>query len=214
MNSRKTESREADYRAAGFSGELGFGSTPALIVIDMMMSYFDSTSPMYAGVEAVVESSRRVIDAALTYDVPVFFTQQVYDVSLENSVYVRKVPALKLLRRGSVLSRLHAAIPVEKGTSIIKLYPSAFHGTDLGHRLAALSIDTLIITGLTTSGCVRATTMDTLLHGLIGIVVQEAVGDRDQRAHESNLFDINAKLADVRSEGDVVAWIRARHSRS
>jgi maleamate amidohydrolase len=68
-------------------------------------------------------------------------------------------------------------------------------------------VDTLIITGLTTSGCVRATAMDTLLHNLSGIVVREAVGDRDQRQHEANLFDINAKLGDVRSEAEVIAWL-------
>jgi nicotinamidase-related amidase len=205
-----TASRDADYRSAGFSGALGFGGTPAVIVIDMVMSYFDRASPMYAGVEDAAASSARIVDAALAAGIPFFYTQQFFDASLERSVYARKVPALRLLERDSALARLHPSVPAARGTPIVKLYPSAFYRTNLAERLRALSVDTLIITGLTTSGCVRATAMDTLLHDLTGVVVREAVGDRDARAHEANLFDIHAKLADVRSETDVLAWIGAR----
>jgi maleamate amidohydrolase len=205
-----TQSREADYRSAGFSGTLGFGRTPALIIIDMMMSYFDRASPMYAGVEAVAESNLRLIAAARAKAIPLFFTQQVHDQSAAATVYARKVPALKLLNPGSALAQLHPAMPVDSGTVIVKRYPSAFYRTDLADRLLALKVDTLVITGLTTSGCVRATAMDTLLNDLTGIVVREAVGDRDHRVHEANLFDIDAKLADVRSEADVLAWINGQ----
>ncbi|HLX26913.1 MAG TPA: isochorismatase family protein [Casimicrobiaceae bacterium] len=202
-----TSSRDADYRSAGFAGKLGFGKRPAVIVIDMVMAYFDRTSPMYAGVEAVAESARRVVDAALSSGVPVFFTQQFFDDALAGGVYARKVRALQLLRRDSALAELHPSVPVERGTIVVKRFPSAFHGTGLNARLRALQVDTLIVTGLTTSGCVRATAMDALLHDFIGVVVREAVGDRDARAHEANLFDIHAKLADVQSEGDVIGWL-------
>ena len=87
--------------------------------------------------------------------------------------------------------------------------PSAFHKTDLADRLRSLGVDTLILTGLTTSGCVRATAMDTMLNGFLGAVVREAVGDRNKAQHEANLFDIDAKLVDVRSEADVLAWLRS-----
>lgn len=197
-------SRDADYLAAGFSGRLGWGRNPALIVIDMMMNYFEPSSPMYAGVEAVAESNVRLLAAAYDKGIPVFLTQQFYEESSDDNVYVRKVPALKLLRRGSPLAELHPSLRTEHATVLVKHFPSAFHRTDLAARLRSLGVDTLIITGLTTSGCVRATAMDALLNDLTGIVVQEAVGDRDRRAHEANLFDINAKLADVWSEAEVL----------
>jgi maleamate amidohydrolase len=200
---------EQDYRGAGFAGQIGFGSRPALIVIDMMMNYFDRTSPMYARVEDVAESSARLAELAIQKNVPIIFTKQFYDQDQEDSVYVRKVPALKMLRRDSPLTNLHPAMPTRNGKVLVKKYPSAFYKTDLAMQLRALGVDTLIIAGLTTSGCVRATAMDTLLHDLAGIVVREAVGDRDDRAHEANLFDINAKLADVRSEREVTEWINS-----
>lgn len=201
---------EDDYRGAGFAGRIGFGRRPAVLVVDMMMNYFDRSSPMYAGVEKVLESNVRLLDVALAKDVPVIFTQQFFEEPGDDGVYVRKVPALKMLRRGSPLTALHPALPAARGTVLVKHFPSAFHRTDLRARLAAQGIDTLLITGLTTSGCVRATAMDTLLDDLSGIVVREAVGDRDQRAHEANLFDIDAKLADVRGEAEVIAWLRQR----
>jgi maleamate amidohydrolase len=203
-------SRIDSYRAAGFGGELGLGRQPALVVVDLMMAYFDKSSPMYAAVENVAESVIRLVDVACRHDVPVFFTQQFYEGSATNEIYARKVPALKLLRRGSPLPALLPTLGADRGTVIIKSYPSAFHGTDLADRLAALGVDTLLITGLTTSGCVRATAMDALLNGLIGVVVREAVGDRDYVQHRANLFDINAKLGDVRGEDEIVTWLGRR----
>lgn len=199
---------DVDYRSAGFAGSLGFGSNPAMIVIDMVMAYFDRSSPMYAGVEAVAESNQRLLEAAYRQRIPVIFTRQFFEESASNVVYVRKVPALKLMRPGSPFTELEPSLPTHDASIIIKHFPSAFHRTDLAARLELLGVDTLIITGLTTSGCVRATAMDALLHNLNGIVVREGVGDRNQRQHESNLFDINAKLADVRSEAEVIGWLR------
>lgn len=197
-------SREEDYLAAGFSGRLGWGRKPALIVIDMMMNYFERSSPMYAGVEAVAECNVRLLASAHAKGIPVFLTQQFYEEPNDDNVYVRKVPALKLLRRGSPLAELHPSMRTDRATILVKHFPSAFHRTDLAARLRSLEVDTLIITGLTTSGCVRATAMDALLNDFAGIVVREAVGDRDKRIHEANLFDINAKLADVWSEAEVL----------
>ena len=201
-------SPEDDYREAGFAGRIGFGRRPALIIIDMMMNYFDKTSPMYARVENVAESSARLAEIAFQKRVPIIFTQQFYEEGQDQTVYGRKVPALKMLRRNSPMTQLHPAMPTSHGKVLEKRYPSAFYKTDLALELKATGVDTLIISGLTTSGCIRATAMDTLLHDLAGIVVREAVGDRDERAHEANLFDINAKLADVRSEREVTEWIK------
>lgn len=201
---------EEDYRKAGFAGELGLGQRPALLVVDMMMAYFDHASPMYAGSKPVLEGTLSLIQVARARNVPVIFTQQFNDPAASQTPYARKVPALKLLDRGSSLSALHPSLPLEYGTILVKRFPSAFHKTNLAERLAALRVDTLIITGLTTSGCIRATAMDTMLNGLIGVVVREAVGDRNLRQHEANLFDIHAKLADVRALAEVGAWLETR----
>ena len=200
---------EEDYRSAGFTGQVGFGKRPAMLVIDMMMNYFETSSPMFAGVESVAESNKRLIELAYTRGIPVIFTQQFYEEPTDDSVYVRKVPALKMLRRGSPLTLLHPSLPTRQGRVMVKHYPSAFHRTDLDAQLKALGVDTLILTGLTTSGCVRATAMDTLLNDYAGIVVREAVGDRDRKIHETNLFDINGKLADVRGESEVSQWMKS-----
>jgi maleamate amidohydrolase len=139
----------------------------------------------------------------------VFFTRQVFAEPDDDGVYARKVPALKLLRPGSKLAELHPDLRSDPGEVFVKHYPSAFHRTDFADRLRRLGVDTLIITGLTTSGCVRATAMDCLLHDLHGIVVREAVGDRDRAAHEANLFDIDSKLADVNPLLQVIEWIES-----
>ena len=206
----KKGSREADYRSAGFRGDIGFGTRAAVVVVDVVLAYFDRSSPMYAGVEDVLDSTVRLVRAARAAEVPVFFTRQLFDELDDDGVYARKVPALKLLRPGSKLAELHPDLPVDPDEVLIKHYPSAFHGTDLADRLRRLGVDTLIIAGLTTSGCVRATAMDCLLHDLHGIVVREAVGDRDRAAHEANLFDIDSKLADVKRLADVIEWIQSR----
>ncbi len=200
-------SSEEDYRAAGFAGTLGFGHRPALLVVDMMMAYFDRSSPMYAGVEGVIPPTLALIAAARRRGAPVILTQQFNDPGAADTVYARKVQALKLLDRDSPFAALHPDLPAGDEPVLVKGFPSAFYRTDLAERLAAHRVDTLIITGLSTSGCIRATAMDTMLHGLIGIVVREAVGDRNLQQHEANLFDINAKLADVRSLAEVEAWL-------
>ena len=210
MNGAKKGSREAEYRSAGFRGDIGFGTRGAVIVIDMMLAYFDRSSPMYAGVEDVLDPTARAVRAARAARMPVFFTRQLFEELDEDGVYVRKVPALKLLRPGSKLAELHPDLPAKPEEVLVKHYPSAFHRTDFADRLRRLRVDTLVMTGLTTSGCVRATAMDCLLHDLRGIVVREAVGDRDCAAHEANLFDIDSKLADVRRLQEVIEWIRAR----
>lgn len=210
MSGSKKLSRQADYRSAGFWGDIGFGARGAVVVVDVVMAYFDRSSPMYAGVEDVLEPIVRLVRAARPAGMPVFFTRQLFEERSNDGIYVRKVPALKLLRPGSKLAELHPDLPAEPNEVFVKHYPSAFHRTDFADGLKRLGVDTLIMTGLTTSGCVRATAMDCLLHDLHGVVVREAVGDRDRAAHEANLFDIDNKLADVRPFADVIEWIESR----
>jgi maleamate amidohydrolase len=205
-----------DYRLAGFLGEVGFGSAPALLIVDPVVAYFDRTSPLYAGVEAALAGMCRLRDLARANGVPVILTRQEFTGDgVDRGLYRRKVPALELLRAGSPLAAIVPELaPASDEMVIVKRYPSAFFATDLTQRLREGGIDTLLIAGLTTSGCIRATAMDALLNGIAGIVVREAVGDRDAAQHQANLFDIAAKLADVRGEAEIVTWLGARRRAS
>ncbi len=201
---------EENYRGA-FDGSLGFGRSPALILIDFVEAYFDADSPLYAGVESAFASALRVRDAARKARVPVFYTNVVYQPGgADGGVFFRKVPALTVFEAGNPLGGWPDDLePAVDEFVISKQYPSAFFGTSLAATLTASAIDTLIITGLTTSGCVRATCVDTVSHGFIPIVVADACGDRHEGPHEANLFDMNAKYADVVEEATAIAYFES-----
>lgn len=201
---------EENYRGA-FDGSLGFGDSAALILIDFVEAYFDKTSPLYAGVEKELAAALRIRDVARVAGIPVIYTNVVYQKDgVDGGVFYRKVPALEVFANGSPLGRWPKGLqPAADELVISKQYPSAFFGTSLAATLTANGIDTLIITGLTTSGCVRATCVDTMSHGFIPIVVADACGDRHEAPHEANLFDMNAKYADVVDEGTVIEFLRS-----
>ncbi|MEO1247008.1 MAG: isochorismatase family protein [Pseudomonadota bacterium] len=193
------------YRDA-FDGRLGFGASPALILIDFVQAYFDRDCPLYAGVEDALASALRVRDAARQAGIPVFYTNVVYHPGgADGGVFFRKLPALDVFVAGNPLGAWPEGLePGDDELVISKQYPSAFFGTSLAATLTAGGIDTLIITGLTTSGCVRASCVDAVSNGFIPIVVADACGDRHSDPHEANLFDMNAKYADVVGETDVI----------
>lgn len=203
---------EQDYAGAEFGQRLGFGDRPALVIVDFVMAYLVKDSPLYAGVEDTLGSCRRVLTAARRAGIPVIFTNVEYHPGgVDGGIFFRKVGALKVFERGSPLGAFPQSLePRAEELVITKQYPSAFFGTSLSATLTSLGIDTLIVTGLTTSGCVRATALDAMQNGFIPIVVADACGDRDPRPHEANLFDLQAKYADVVSEAEVIAWLGDR----
>lgn len=195
----------ANY-AETFNGRLAFGSHPALLVVDFVMAYLLPESPLYAGVESALASNVRLVDAARGHHVPVIFTNVVYEPGGANGgLFYKKIPALKVFDAGSPLGDFPKDLrPVEGERVISKQYASAFFGTGLDSILHEMGIDTLLITGLSTSGCVRATTLDALQHGFAPFVVREACGDRHPAPHDANLFDLQAKYAEVISEADAL----------
>ncbi len=209
-----TKDLAENYRSAGFGHRLAFGSRPALLVIDMVRAYFERNSPLYAGVESTLAATVRVIQAARVARLPVFFTSVRYaSGGRDGGVFYRKTPVLRVFEEGSPLGDFAAGIePRNDEIVIVKQYASAFFGTSLASTLLASGVDTTIITGVTTSGCVRASAVDAMQHGFIPFVVREAVGDRDPRPHEANLFDLAAKYAEVVSEREILALIEA-HTR-
>lgn len=200
-----SEDLTENYRGA-FDGRLGFGKAPALILVDFVEAYFDKESPLYAGVDDALTSALRVRDAARVAGIPVFYTNVVYQKGGEDGgVFYRKVPALEVFVSGNPLGAWPDGLEPAEGEFVItKQYPSAFFGTSLAATLNELGVDTLIITGLTTSGCVRATCVDAMSHGFIPIVVADACGDRHAAPHEANLFDMNAKYGEVVDEAAVI----------
>ena len=204
-----TQDLEKNYRGA-FDGSLGFGARPALILVDFVQAYFDRNSPLYAGVEDALSSALRIRAAARKAGIPVFYTNVVYrEGGADGGVFYRKVPALEVFVQGNPLGGWPEGLePAEDETVISKQYPSAFFGTSLDATLTSSGIDTLIITGLTTSGCIRATCVDAVSYGFIPIVVGDACGDRHASPHEANLFDMNAKYADVVDETAVIEYLQ------
>lgn len=201
---------QQDYAAAGFGGRLRFGERPALLIVDVVMAYLRPASPLYAGVEAALASNERLAAAARATGVPVIFTNVVYDAGgIDGGMFFRKVPALKAFMRGSPDGAFPDSLQ-PRGSELVvsKQYPSAFFGTSLASTLHAGGFDTLLITGFSTSGCVRATALDALCHGFTPFVVRDACGDRNERPHEQNLFDMAAKMAEVVSEKDAITLMR------
>ena len=198
----------ANYSGA-FDGRLPFGAKPALIIVDFVMAYLDQASPLYAGVESALASNERILAAAREAGLPVIFTNVAYSPGgAEGGVFFRKVPALKLFERGSPYGAFPPSLQPRPGEVVLtKHYASAFFGTSLASLLTSQGIDTLLITGLSTSGCVRATTLDACQSGFLPFVIRDACGDRHEAPHQANLFDIQAKYAEVVSEAEALVLI-------
>jgi maleamate amidohydrolase len=196
--------------AGAFGGRLPFGERPALLIVDFVMAYLDKGSPLYAGVEGALASNERLLEAARAAGIPVIFTNVEYaSGGQDGGIFYRKVPALKLFERGSPLGAFPPALtPNTDELVVTKKYASAFFGTSLASTLTAMQIDTLLITGLSTSGCVRATTLDACQHGFLPFVVRDACGDRTPGPHQANLFDLQAKYAEVISEDQALGFLR------
>jgi maleamate amidohydrolase len=193
---------------ADFGGAAGFGSRPALVVVDLSLGFTDPQSPLACDLDDVLVATRRVLDAAREAQLPVFFTTVSYDEVGEAAaaVFLRKVPALKILRPGSRWIEIDERLG-RRGEEpvIVKAGASAFFGVPFAAMLAGR--DTLIVCGASTSGCVRATVVDAMQHGLSPIIPRECVGDRSLSAHEQALSDIGGRYGDVLSIEEVLAWM-------
>jgi nicotinamidase-related amidase len=200
-----------NYARAGFGTKLAFGQNPALLIIDFVQAYLVEDSPLYAGVEATHAAAIRLLQAAREAKLPVVHTFVEYEPGGRNGgVFFRKVPALRCFERGvhPALSAFAPGLePIAGETVIGKQYASAFFGTSLQALLTASGIDTVLIAGLSTSGCVRASAVDCCQHGFVPVVVRDAVGDRAAAPHEASLFDLQAKYAEVVGLEAALAYI-------
>ena len=208
--SRNFEQGAARYAQIGYGRRIGYGVRPAHVVIDLAQAWTLPGGPFYCdGIEAIVAVTRRLLDAAHARNVPVFFTVTAYEPGCRDAgVWIDKIPSLSLLTIGSDACRLDARLPREPGdTVLIKKAASAFHGTALAGTLSAKRVDTVLIAGVSASGCVRHTAEDCVAYGFRPIVVRDAVGDRVPGSLEWNLFDIDAKVGDVETGDSVLRYL-------
>ncbi len=205
-DSELTAEIKSAYGAEEFGERVGMGQRPALIVVDLINAFTDPETGLGADVESVLERTAELLAAFRERDLPRYFTTVAFEESYGDAGhFIEKVPALKELRVGTEAVEVDDRIePVGDERVILKKYASAFFGTDLSTELTTDRVDTLVIVGVTTSGCIRATAVDSLQYGYRTIVPADAVGDRAEEPHRANLFDIDAKYGDVVSTADVL----------
>ncbi len=190
-----------NYKKA-YDNQIGFGKKPALVLVDFVQAYFDDECELFADVQSELESALRIVDAAREAGILIIYTNVVYHPSgINGGTFFKKAKPLRNMVQGHRMGEWPAGIsPADDELVISKQYPSAFFGTSLSSTLTASGVDSLIITGVTTSGCIRATCIDTCSYGFIPIIVADACGDRHEDPHQANLFDMNAKYGDVVTE--------------
>ena len=206
-----TSSEEEFFRQRGFGQKIGFGERPALIIIDMVKAFTDASRMLGANLDTQIEATRPLLEVAHQRGFPVLFSTVRYeDQNLRDAgLWGLKMKGSATLTADSDGWEIDPRLEVRPADSLLfKKYASCFFGTDLVPRLTSHAVDTLIVTGCTTSGCVRATAVDAIQNGFRPMVVREAVGDRSVPAHEQSLFDLNAKYADVVSLDETLQYLR------
>lgn len=199
MKSEVKPSLLENYATGAFGGTLGVGVRQALVMIDFAQAYFQEGSPLYASCPQVVSQAAALLSWARARQLLVCHTRVQYRPDgLDGGVFFRKVPALKVFAEGHPLAEFVPELaPAANEVVVTKQYASAFFGTSLASTLRANGVDCVLLAGMSTSGCVRASGVDALQHGFIPVVVSDACGDRHPEPHAANLFDLNAKYADV-----------------
>lgn len=193
-------SEEAFFRQRGFGLTIGFGLRPAVLVVDMIQAFTDPEAMLGSNLDAQIQATQQLVSAARQAGLPIIYSSVSYDEAdfKDAGIWAFKQKGVMTLRAGTPAVALDPRLERLPGEGwLVKKYASCFFGTDLASRLTSRGVDTLILAGCTTSGCVRASAVDALQAGFRPMVVRECVGDRSAAAHEQSLFDLQAKYADV-----------------
>lgn len=194
-----------------FDGRIGFGKRPALLIVDFINAYVTEGAPLFApDVVTAVDETIPLLSLAREKQIPVLYTKVLYNKNFrDGGIFIQKVPVLKTMVEGEPLAEIVPQLtPVESDTIIVKQYASAFFGTSLAATLTSLGVDTILLTGCSTSGCIRASAVDGMQYGFRVIVPRECVADRHPGPHEANLFDINSKYGDVVGKAEVMDYLK------
>ena len=204
------EAREV-YGKAGLGQAVTLGRNPAVLVVDFSCGFTDPACTLGSDLTAEVEATRRLLDAARAKGLPVVFTTIGYEANgKDGGLWLQKVPALGDLRLGGRWVEIDPRLGArEDETVIVKKGASGFFGTNLATVLVSQHVDSVILCGATTSGCIRATAIDLLQLGFPTLVPRECVGDRARAPHDANLFDIQAKYADVVGLEEALAFVES-----
>ena len=205
-----SEAREV-YARAGLGARVTLGSRPAVLVIDFSCGFTDPECALGSDLTAEVEATRRLLDAARARHLPVVFTTIGFDASLiDGGLWLQKVPSLADLQLGGKWVEIDPRLGRRDDEAVIvKKGASGFFGTNLASVLLTLGVDSVLLCGATTSGCIRATAIDLLQYGWPTLVPRECVGDRARAPHDANLFDIQAKYADVVPLDEAIAYVES-----
>ena len=198
--------------ASGFGGRAGFGERPALLIIDMNNAFTDPESPLVCDLDSVVAAIAQLLDGSRRAGIPIVYTTVIMDAGSQQAAkaFIDKIPVLTFMAPGTRWIEIDSRIaPLPDEAVIVKNFASSFFGTALSSLLASAGCDSVIVTGASTSGCVRASVVDCLQHGYRPLIPREAVGDRNQAAHEANLFDMDAKYGDVVSLEETLDYLEA-----
>lgn len=205
------EDREEIYQRAGMTDQFGYGTSPAVVAVDIQQGMTDPENPLGAQLDEMVERNNRVVDAAHENDVPVVWTRVVYTHpdTADGGLWPQRIEPLQTLKAGSRWVELDERCAVEERDHILdKKQASAFHDTELDSMLTAWGIDTVIATGCSTSGCLRASVIDACANGYRVVIPEGCVDDRSDEQHDANMYDMAAKYADVRPLDDVVTYLQ------
>jgi len=197
------------FKAAGYGqGDIGWGSNPAIIAVDFQMAFCDPKYVFGGGAHALraVNNAARLFPVARAAGIPVIHTAVAWATDTEFARW--KVPALRDIHPGSYEASIHPDLWDDSDTYILKRFPSAFFGTDMSSILTTNRIDTVLVTGVTTSGCVRATIVDSFSHGFRTLAVDDACGDQDSEPHDANMRDVGRRYADVIQTDDAIAHLK------
>ena len=208
MNDWKNKTLES-YKSKGFASRSGFGRLPGLLIVDFINGFTDPSSPLGGDYSTQLDATNVLLDGFRRASLPIAFTLVEYEHDYSDAgVFIEKVPSLGILKKGSPMCDIDDRIKPRPGEYIVsKCYASSFFGTNLDIWFRNNGVDTCVIVGCTTSGCVRASAVDSLQYGYRTVVVQEGCGDRADGPHEANLFDIDAKYGDVISLDECLAYI-------
>ncbi|MCH9673795.1 MAG: isochorismatase family protein [Gammaproteobacteria bacterium] len=198
MNEWEAQTRDA-YERKGLGARVGWGEKPGLVVVDFAKGFTDPTTPLGSDVSAELAATASLLDAFRRFDFPVVFMTVAYRPDYADAgTFIQKVPALSILVEGSPMVEIDERIaPLPSEQVVTKKFASAFFGTDVAETLRANDVDTVVLAGCSTSGCVRASAIDAMQNGFRTIVVEQAVADRAEGPHRANLFDMDSKYADV-----------------
>jgi maleamate amidohydrolase len=206
-----TETLDQNYARAGYHARQTWGKRPVVLMVDFAQAYFDPASPLFGGegCASARDHAIKLVAAARATNTPVIWTEVRYTPGgADGGVFFRKAPPLVCFETGNPMGNLAEGLErLPSEIMVTKQYPSAFFGTSLAATLTAMGVDTVLLTGLTTSGCVRATCVDAMSHGFITLVVKDACGDRADGPHDANLFDMSAKYADLVTTTEAITYL-------